>query len=151
MTKKHPKGFKKDDDSYLGFETIVQRGKKIKTGRIHPEIGELRRKYLLKDLKIFEQIQGHDFCRGYYKGELDVYPENAFTHLPEGKESCIGMHCYAVDQETRAAFPIDAEILEKRTKGERNEDDWPFIVFIDEKDEIEQILVNRKQLNQQNQ
>ena len=148
MTKKHPKGFKKDDDSYLGFETIVQRGKKIKTGRIHPEIGELRRKYLLKDLKIFEQIQGHDFCRGYYKGELDVYPEKAFAHLPEGKKSCIGMHCYAVGQETRAVFPIDAKQLEEKTKGEKNEHNWPCLILTDEEDEIEQIIINRVQLNQ---
>jgi len=145
---KKAKGFKNDEDSYLGFETIISPNKKPKTGRMHPEVGALRKEYLLKDLKIFAHIQGHDFCRGYYKGELDVYPEKAFAHLPEGKESCIGMHCFAVDQETRAAFPIDAKQLKERTKGEKNEHDWPFIVFIDEKDEIEQILANRKQLNQ---
>ena len=145
---KKAKGFKNDEDSYLGFETIISPNKKPKTGRMHPEVVALRKEYLLKDLKIFARIQGHHFCRGYYKGELDVYPEKAFAHLPEGKKSCIGMHCYAVGQETRAVFPIDAKQLEEKTKGQKNEHNWPCLILTDEEDEIEQIIINRVQLNQ---
>ena len=143
---KKAKGFKKDD-SYLGFETVIKRGQKNKTGRVHPEVGALRKKLLLKDLKIFARTQGHSFYRGYYKGELDVYPEEAFGHLPEGKESCVGMHCIAIDQETRVALPVDKKTLEEEIKGNKNERPCPFMVFINEKDEVEQILVDRTRLN----
>ena len=143
---KKPKGFKKDD-SYLGFETVIQRGQKNKTGRVHPEVGKLRKKFLLKDLKIFAQTKGHPFFRGCYKGELDVYQEQGFAHLTGGKESCVGMHCLAIDQETRIALPIDEKTMKEEIKGNKNARPCPFIVFIDEKDEIEQILVDRNQLN----
>ena len=145
---KKAKGFKNDEDSYLGFETIISPNKKPKTGRMHPEVGALRKEYLLKDLKIFARIQGHHFCRGYYKGELDVYPEKAFAHLSEGKDSCIGMHCIAIDQETRVALPVDKKTLEEEIKGKKNERPGPFMVFIDENDEVEEILVDTTQLNQ---
>ena len=145
---KKAKGFKNDEDSYLGFETIISPNKKPKTGRMHPEVGALRKEYLLKDLKIFARIQGHHFCRGYYKGELDVYPEKAFAHLSEGKDSCIGMHCIAIDQETRVALPVDKKTLEEEIKGKKNERPCPFMVFIDENDEVEEILVDTTQLNQ---
>ena len=144
---KKAKGFKNDEDSYLGFETIISPNKKTKTGRIHPEVGALRKEYLLKDLKIFARIQGHHFCRGYYKGELDVYPEKAFAHLSEGKDSCIGMHCIAIDQETRVALPVDKKTLKEEIKGKKNERPCPFMVFIDENDEVEKILVDTTQLN----
>ena len=147
MTKKHPKGFKKDDDSYLGFETIISPNKKPKTGRVHPEVGALRKNLLLKDLKIFARTKGHPFYRGYYKGELDLYPKEAFGHLPEGKESCVGMHCIAIDQETRVALPVDKKTLEEEIKGKENGRPCPFMVFINEKDEIEQILVDHTRLN----
>ena len=148
---KKAKGFKKDDDSYVGFETIIRPNKKPKTGRMHPEVGALRKNLLLKDLKIFAQTQGHSFYRGYYKGELDVYPEQAFAHLPKGKDSCIGMHCMAIDNETRVALPVDEKTLEEEIKGKKNKRPCPFIVFIDENDEVEQILVDTTQINQQNQ
>jgi len=143
---KKAKGFKKDDDSYVGFETIIKRGQKTKTGRMHPEVGALRKNLLLKDLKIFARTQGHPFYRGYYKGELDVYPEKAFAHLPEGKDSCIGMHCIAIDKETRVALPVDKKTLGEEIKGKKNERPCPFMVFIDENDEVEEILVDTTQL-----
>ncbi len=140
---KKAKGFKNNEDSYVGFETIIKRGQKTKTGRMHPEVGALRKNLLLKDLKIFARTQGHPFCRGYYKGELDLYPEEAFAHLPEGKDSCIGMHCIAIDQATRVALPINKKTLEE----EINERPCPFMVFIDENDEVDEILVHTTQLN----
>ena len=114
---------------------------------MHPEVGALRKKLLLKDLKIFARTKGHPFYRGCYKSELDIYQEEAFAHLPEGKESCVGMHCIAIDQETRVVLPVDEKTLEEEIKGNKNERPCPFIVFLDEKDEIEEILVDDALLN----
>jgi len=144
---KKAKGFKKDDDSYLGFETIIKRGQKTKRGRMHPEVGALRKIFLQKDLKIFTRTKGHSFYRRNYKSELDVYPEEAFAHLPKGKKECLGMHCIAVDKETRVALPVDEKTLEEEIKGRKNERPCPFIILLNENDEVKEILVDTTQLN----
>ena len=104
------KGF--GDSDYKGTEYVLNGKSKTKTGSVHPEIGKLRRKYCVKDMKLFDKYGTSKFFRDPYENELDLYPDGAYSHL-NGKENCAAMLCVKVGEGTRAVLPMSKEkILE---------------------------------------
>ena len=106
------KGFD-NSDSYIGYETVIEPNKKIKHGQAHPEIGKIRAKFLKKDLKLFKKYAVSHFCRPCYENEKDIYPDEAFNHLENGRDDCDIMECFRIDRETRVVLPKNS----KKNKG----------------------------------
>ena len=102
------KGFD-NTDSYIGHETVIQPNKKNKHGKVHPEIGKIRLKFLRKDLKLFDKFAVSHFCRPCYENEKDTYPDEAFSHLENGKDDCDYMECFRISSDTRVALPQNSK------------------------------------------
>ena len=105
--KKNKKGF--GHNEYQGTQYVLNGKSKIQSGSVHPEIGTLRLKYLRKDLKLFKKYGVVQFYRDPYKNELDLYPEEGFSHIKGGKSCCNAMCCIKLNYETRAALPMTKE------------------------------------------
>jgi len=108
------KGF--GDSDYQGTEYVLNGKSKTKTGSVHPEIGKLRLKYCMKDMKLFTKYGVVQFFRDPYKSELDLYPDEAFGHLKGGKNACEVICCVKVGAETRAVLPMTKEDVIKQIK-----------------------------------
>ena len=106
------KGFGNED--YQGTEYVLNGKSKTKTGSVHPEIGKLRLKYCEKDIKLFDKHGVKQFFRDPYKGELELYPNEAFNHIKGGKDACEVMCCVRVGKETRAVLPMTKESVIKQ-------------------------------------
>ena len=113
------KGF--GDSDYKGTEYVLNGKSKNKTGSVHPEIGKLRLKYLIKDMKLFKKYGVKKFYRDPYKNELDLYPEAGFNHIEGGKTACNAMCCIKLNYETRAALPMTKEDVIKHEIDNDNE------------------------------
>tara|TARA_R100000234_G_C4915318_1_gene141699 strand:- start:48 stop:437 length:390 start_codon:yes stop_codon:yes gene_type:complete len=113
------KGFGNDD--YQGIEYVLNGKSKTKTGSIHPEIGKLRLKYLIKDMKLFKKYGVKQFYRDPYKNELELYPDAGFNHIKGGKSACTAMCCIKLNYETRAAVPMTKEDVIKHEMKNNNE------------------------------
>ena len=117
--KKNKKGFVNND--YEGTEYILNGRTKTKTGSVHPEIGKLRLKYLIKDMKLFTKYGVKQFYRDPYKNELDLYPDAGFNHIKGGKNTCDAMCCIKLNHDTRAAIPMTKEDVIKHEINNQNE------------------------------
>ena len=113
------KGFANND--YQGTEFVLNGKSKTKTGSVHPEIGKLRLKYLIKDMKLFKKYGVTQFYRDPYKNELDLYPDDGFNHIEGGKSGCTAMCCIKLNYETRAAVPMTKEDVIKHEMKNNNE------------------------------
>ena len=118
------KGF--GDIDYKGTEYVLNGKSKTKTGSVHPEIGKLRRKYCIKDMKLFDKHNVSHFFREPYKNELDLYPDSAFNHLEGGKNANLTMCCVKVATGTRAVLPMTKEDVLKKIKKEGGSLDCKF-------------------------
>ena len=113
------KGFGNND--YQGIEFVLNGKSKTKTGSVHPEIGKLRLKYLIKDMKLFKKYGVDQFYRDPYKNELDLYPDAGFNHIQGGKSGCTAICCIKLNYETRAAVPMTKEDVIKNEMKNNNE------------------------------
>jgi len=113
------KGF--GDDDYQGTEYVFNGKSKTKTGSVHPEIGKLRLKYLIRDMKLFKKYGVDRFYRNPYKDELELYPDAAFNSIKGGKSACTAIGCFKVNYETRAAIPMTKEDAIRHETKSNNE------------------------------
>ena len=96
---------------YKGKAMRIHKGK-ISHASTHPEIGELREKFMYKDLKVFKKYKISNFIRPPYEGELDSYEKEVITDACKGEE-CFAMNCFRISSDTRAMIPMNFEMFEK--------------------------------------
>ena len=95
---------------YKGKVSKIQNGK-ISTESIHPEIGELREKFMWKDLAVFKKYKISNFLRSPYEDELETYEKKIILKSCQGEE-CVAMNCFRISSDTRAIIPINFEMFE---------------------------------------
>ena len=79
---------------------------------IHPEIGELREKFMYKDFKIFKNFNLKHFLRAPYENEIESYEEKLVKKSLNGEE-CVAMNCIFLSSEIRAVIPMNQDMFEK--------------------------------------
>ena len=77
---------------------------------IHPEIGELREKFMYKDFKIFKNFNVKHFLRAPYENEIESYEKNLIKQSCKGEE-CVAMNCILLSSETRAIIPMNQDMF----------------------------------------
>ena len=93
------------------YKNKVYNFKTKKYSSIHPEIGELREKFMWKDLAVFKKYKISNFLRPPYDGELESYEKQIIIDGCKGKE-CVAMNCFRISSDTRAIIPMNFEMFE---------------------------------------
>jgi hypothetical protein len=93
------------------YKNKVYNTKTKKYSSIHPEIGELREKFMWKDLAVFKKYKISNFLRPLYQGELGSYDKQMIIEACKGKE-CVAMNCFRISSDTRALIPMNLEMFD---------------------------------------